>query len=354
MGNPNILFRGAGESKGRTSWTARPELSDYISFAGCFIYYLNNLDPSTPCHALEASQSRSDTTLSPIQSSINKPLECFDALDTNMVLILGGYSYGSMICTHLPNTETIVRRFASVISGSAEAEIRLRALHLSTQWNKEAKLMNEARRGRSPHVFDAFQGTSHSISVGGDESEPGTRRPSRESKRSVDYIRRSVDISRKKLGIRQHSSTELTESPPLEDRLVPEDMAIPATHYLLISPLLPPVSMFATMFSKLRPHGLDHQTASEDSLVADSQRKEKLTSFTTLAVYGDKDFFTSQKKLRKWAEDLAGAAESRFRFREIAGAGHFWHEQGVEGKMRSTIRDWTEDILTSPHSDAPL
>ena len=353
MDGPDIMIRGAGDSKGRTSWTARPELADYVSFAGCFIYYLDNLDPPTPFHGLEHSRTQSDSTLSPIQSSINVPIDRFDALDSSMILILGGYSYGSMMCTHLPNTETMVQRFANVTKGSAEAEIRLRALRLSTQWNKEAKSMNEARRGRSLHVLDSLQDSSHSISIGGDESEPGTRRHSREFRRSLDHIRRSVDISRKRLGIRHQSSTDVTKSPAVEERLVPKEMAIPTTYYLLISPLLPPVSMFATMFSKLGPHGLDHQTASEDRSVANSHVKEKLTSSTTLAIYGDKDFFTSQKKLRKWAEHLAGAPGSRFQFREIAGAGHFWHEQGVEGQMRSAIKDWTQDILTAPGNDTP-
>ncbi|SLM39990.1 Alpha/Beta hydrolase fold [Lasallia pustulata] len=342
-------FRGAGDSKGRTSWTARPELSDYISFARCFIDYLNHLDPPTPFPALEHSRSQSDTTLSPIQSSVNVPTDRFDAPNSSMVLILGGYSYGSMICTHLPTTETIVQRFASVAKGSAEAEIRLRSLHLSTQWNKEARLMNETRRGRSLRIPGSLQDPSRSISMGGDESEPGTRRPSRESKRSLDHIRRSMDRSKKRLGIGNHSSTEIIMSPSLEGRTGPE-LTTPTTYYLLISPLLPPVSMFATMFSKLKRH---QRASLEDSAVANTHVKDKLTSCATLAIYGDKDFFTSPKKLRKWAEHLAGAAESRFRFREIGGAGHFWHEPGVEGQMRSAIRDWTQDILECSRSCPP-
>lgn len=351
MDGPNFIYRGAGDSKGRTSWTARPELSDYVSFAGCFIYYLNNLEPPTPFHALEHSRSPTDTTLSPIPSSMNIPIDRVDALDSSMVLILGGYSYGSMICTHLPNTDTIVQLFASVPQGSAEAEIRLRALHLSTQWNKDARLMKEARRGRSLQIAESIQDPSHSITMGGDESEPGTRRPSRESRRSLDHIRRSIDHSRKRLGTRQRSSTEIIRSPRLEESTGSEEITMPTTYYLLISPLLPPISMFATIFTKPKPNGLDHPAASEDRPVANLHVKENLTSFTTLAIYGDKDFFTSQKKLRKWAEHLAGVPESRFRFREIVGAGHFWHEQGVEGQMRSAIRDWTRDILTAPGND---
>lgn len=342
------LPRGAGDSKGRTSWTAKPELCDYVSFAGCFIYYLNSLDPPAPFHALEHSWSRSDTTPSPIPSSMDVPMDHLNGLDSRMILILGGYSYGSMICTHLPTTDTIVQRFASVAQGSAEAEVRLRALHLSMQWNKEARLMNEARRGRSLQDPESLEGPFHSISIGGDESKPGTRRPSRESKRSLDHIRRSLDNSRRKLGIRYHSSTEIIDSLALEERMGPEEIIIPTTFYLLISPLLPPISMFATMFSKHNPNALGNQAVSNYGPASNVHVNEKLTSATTLAIYGDKDFFTSHKKLRKWAEHLAEIPESRFRFREIGGAGHFWNEQGVEGQMRSAIRDWIQDILTAP------
>ena len=345
---PNIGSRGAGDSKGRTSWTAKPEVSDYISFAGFFIHYLNSLNPPPLVKAPGHSRSQSDTTLTPIQSSLKIAVDDFDAFNSGMVLILGGYSYGSMICRHLPNTEAIVRRFANAVKGTAEAEVRLRALHLATQWNKEARLMNGARRGPSLQIPHSCRGSSRSVSVGGDETEPGSRRRSRDSKRSLDNIRRSVDNSRTSLDIRHHSSGELMESPALEGRLIPDGMTVPQTYYLLISPLLPPISLFTTMFSKLGPHGLESQHVSNDGPVARCHGEEKLTTYTTLAIYGDKDFFTSQKKLRKWAEHLAGEGQSRFRFREVAGAGHFWHEQGVEGQMRSAIRDWTQDILSAP------
>ena len=345
---PNTGSRGAGDSKGRTSWTAKPEVSDYISFAGFFIHYLDNLTPPSLSRAPGHSPSQSDTTLTPIQSSLEIPIDHFDALNSGMVLILGGYSYGSMICRHLPNTEAILRHFANAVKGTAEAEIRLRALHLSTQWNKEASSMNEARRGRSLQISESCRGSPHSVSFGGDETEPGSRRQSRDSKRSLDNIRRSVDNSRTSLDIKAHSSGQVMKSPALEERLISEGMTVPQTYYLLISPLLPPVSLFATIFSKLGPHGLESQRVSKDGPVARCHGEEKLTIYTTLAIYGDKDFFTSQKKLRKWAEHLAGERRSRFRFREVAGAGHFWHEQGVEGQMRSAIRDWTQDILSAP------
>jgi len=190
----------------------------------------------------------------------------------------------------------------------------------------------------------SHRGSSLSIAMGGDESEPGSRRQSRESRRSLEGIRRSVDGARKMLGKQEHSSEDGIKPPLLEERLVPVDMPVPRTFYLLISPLLPPVSMFATMFFKHGRSASDNLTPSQGTRQSTSSADKKLTSHATLAIYGDSDFFTSQRKLRKWAEYLSRDPGSRFRFREIVGAGHFWHEDGAEAQLRSIIGDWVQDI----------
>lgn len=68
--------RGASGSAGRTSWTGKPELGDYVSVYGFALSYIN---------AIYQQQDASSTMP-----------RCSDA-----VLILGGYSYGSMIASHL-------------------------------------------------------------------------------------------------------------------------------------------------------------------------------------------------------------------------------------------------------------
>ena len=269
----------------------------------------------------------------------------FESSRSNMVLILGGYSYGSLVTTNLPTVDDILSHFVNVVEGTAEAEIRLRALHLSTRWNKEVQYHDRLERERELTVEPSLPAT-HSITVGGDESQPGTRRASRESRHSPDVVRHSIDRSRIKLGFGTHSSEDISASSSIEQSLPTVEIPEPQVNYLLISPLLPPVSMLLTMFAK--PISLGRSQALPHTKVSKGRTSAPLANLVnhpTLAVYGDKDLFTSPKKLRHWAEMLANTSNSRFRFQEIAGAGHFWHEEGVEEQMRSTIRSWVKDIV---------
>ena len=248
-----------------------------------------------------------------------------------MKLIIAGYSYGSLITTLLPSTEEIVKRFGQVSKGTAEAEIRLRAVSLAAQWNKDALLYYETQQARKKMSSEKLRTSGHAMTmaVGGEESEPGSRRTSHEGRRSLDAVRRSMERSRKKL-LRRHFS-EASEETLVVESLVLVDIPPPQTHYLLISLLQPPTSMFATMFSHLGTGYL-------------AERETKFLDHPTLAIYGDKDVFASQRRLRKWAEYLKSKPNSLFRFHEIIGAGHFWREEGVGTKMRCYIKEWLRDV----------
>ena len=307
-----------------------PEISDYVSFIGFLICYVSNLRAMT---SSDLSPNDSGATLSPIPSTQAAPCLAPETLfGEGMRLILGGYSYGSLIATLLPDTESIMNRFTNVTTGSAEAEIRLRALHLSTQWNKDALARRRSQR-------DQFlRSQEKAIVMGGEESDPWTRRPSRDSRRSIDTIRKSVDFGKRKLCLRHTSSGE-SEVVSLNPALLPNEIPLPKTSYLLISPLRPPISSFMTMFFRARlgsPSLQGRSTSDADS---------NLITNSTLVVYGDKDFFASPKKLRKWVEHLSVRAPSTCQFREIAGAGHFWQEEGVEVQLRASIGDWVKVIL---------
>lgn len=294
---------------------------------------------------LESSQNLSeDVTTSSRTSSSN------DALTgRGMTLLLGGYSYGSLITSHLPTMEQVLNRFAKTSRGTAEDEIRLRALSLSMQWNKEADLQSEVR-GRGLRSKEKLGESSHSIAIvmGGEATEPGTNRSSRDSKRSFDIIRKSVDRSRRRLALRKPSSGHESEPHLSEENVSTTEIPLPRVQYLLISPLLPPISSLATMFSKLDSHfpSFSQPHESTGGLHTSSHSEHMLTSHPTLAVYGGNDFFTSHKKLRKWAENLVGKPGSNFQFREIAGAGHFWQEEGVEKLMRCSIREWLQEFIS--------
>lgn len=249
-----------------------------------------------------------------------------------MKLIIGGYSYGSLIATLLPPTDDIVQLFAQVNKGTAEAEIRLRAVSLAAQWNKDALLYHEALQARKAVRTSARAMT---VAVGGEESEPGSRRASHEGRMSLDAVRRSMERSRKKL-LRHHSS-EVSEHTLVIESLASVEIPRPHTHYLLISPLQPPISMLATMFSNLHTGHL-------------AQGDTKFLDHPTLAIYGDRDFFVSQRRLRHWAERLKSKPGSLFRFFEVTGAGHFWREGGVDSQMRGFIREWIHEIDALSHS----
>ena len=280
--------------------------------------------------------------LSPIQSELPVQIDLYKQPDRGMTLILGGYSYGSLITSNLPTTESILSHFSTVHKGTSEAEIRLRAFHMSTQWN--AEVVQRSTRGRTHATIEASLASTHAVTMGGEESEPGTRRTSRDSRSSLDRVRRSLDHSRARRSSSRRSSD--LDVPPLEEKLGSMRVANPHTIYLLISPLLPPVSMFATMFSKpgtflkwkgSNPHMIDGNLC---PVVDDVFRK-----YPTLAIYGDKDFFTSHKRLRKWAEQMASAVDSHFTFRVVHRAGHFWQEDGVDAEMRGCIREWVLDVI---------
>lgn len=325
-------FRGAGSSKGRTSWQGKPETEDYLSFIGFFVHYIESLRDCGPYARLFRTP---DTMLSSIPSSHELSSLPQSTNSGGMKLIIGGYSYGSLMTTLIPPTQDILQRFVNVKKGTAEAEIRLRALSLASQWDKDAMLYREAQQARKTRSHEKLRASERAmaVTVGGEESEVGSRRVSHEGRRSLDVVRRSMERSRKKL-LRQHSS-EVSEHALVAESLVPVEIPLPQTHYLLISLLQPPISTFATMFSHLHSG-------------YKAQREAKFLDHPTLVIYGDKDLFASQKKLRRWAESLKSKSNSLLQFHEVTGAGHFWREEGVETKMRGFIREWSQDIIRTP------
>lgn len=308
-----------------------------MSFVGFMVHYVHRLHP--PDGAAPPAGGFG-SVLAPIESVAEGSRMDSEKGMAGIALVLAGYSYGSLIATHLPPTADILARFANAVKGTAAAEIVMRATHLARQWEGDARRSNEAGRGRL-QASDALRGSQLSIVVGGDECEPGSRRPSRESGRSFESLRRSLDVPRRKLAAAGKHGRDGSAGPTRIETLPVAHVPTPQTSYLLISPLLPPVSMFATMFTNL---GLGQEI--KNSNKAGVAVESKLVGHQSLAVYGDRDTFTSQRKLRKWAEGLAGQAGSRFRFREVSGAGHFWHEDGVEAEMRHTVSQWLQDRLT--------
>ncbi|KAI4956133.1 hypothetical protein J4E91_000343 [Alternaria rosae] len=315
-------FRGAHGSKGRTSWSGRPELDDYTSFAAFFMHYISCLRPRL------TSELTFVPDQPPILSSQSEPASTHD--EESPIVILGGYSYGSLILRHLPPVPTILQPFSAQVAGTAADEIVLRARKLADQSNlgwinlarDETRARAKSRAGNEPRP---------QVTMGGEETSPEKRRSSRDVRRSLEGGSR-LEIRTRLRSLshrRQHESHEPIQQPGKNSATT----TMPDVRYLLISPLTAPTSTLAAP-------ALIHKFWSRSK----GDYQEVIGKHITLAIYGDQDIFASSKKIRDWSEQLKAEPASRFASVEVAGAGHFWHENGVEVRLRSALKEWEAAI----------
>jgi len=271
---------------------------------------------------------------SPVSPKANQPEAAPQAAATvaeneGSVVVLGGYSYGSLILRHLPPILSIIQPFSSPPDGSAANEILLRAHALSDQANLE--WLNQARdrerQRRRGHE------ASLSVTMGGEETSPEKRRISREVKRSMDG-HRSLDLSNRLRSLnhrRRNGDVTPTGIGPVSAR---PSITVPQVRYLLVSPLTAPTS---TVLAPALARGFWNKSAQSNS-------QEAYTRHETLAVFGDQDVFSSAKKMRQWVEAMHQCCGTRFSHAEVNGAGHFWHEESAESGLREALRNWELQI----------
>jgi hypothetical protein len=184
------------------------------------------------------------------------------AENASIRLILGGYSYGSLIASHLPTLEV---------------------------------------------MLDLFQSTTRS-----ENSSP------------ISEIRNiAKQLSTSSLG---HLQLSPTGEPDLR--------ALTTISYLLVSPLLPPVSNLLTIFTSL---SLKVQGQSQSKTLPCPNLADQLSMHRSLALAGDQDSFVSATKLERWSDEIAHMPGSQFQFRMIDGADHFWRENE---RARLVLRVW--------------
>jgi hypothetical protein len=278
-----------------------------------------------------------DTIFTPDKSPSRPPTthESDSSLGEPPLVVLGGYSYGSLILKHLPPVLSILQRFSNPLAGSAFDEILLRAHKLADQSDLEwINLARDAERERRSRRHEH----KTSVTIGGEETSPEQRRRSREVKRSLDIPRLDLGHRLRSLSHRGRRAGNSTTS--LEKAEV--RLAIPEVRYLLISPLTPPISILAApaLGQKFWVRSTDSNTTS-------------IGKFVSLAIYGDQDIFASAKKTRDWCDCLKTEHGSKFSSAEVSGAGHFWVEKGVEKQLRTALSGWavwnpSEDALTTP------
>jgi pimeloyl-ACP methyl ester carboxylesterase len=247
------------------------------------------------------------------------------------IVVLGGYSYGSLILKHLPPLPTLLAPFATPILGSARDEILLRAHKLADQSNnawlnraRSHERERERRSRRNAHEVKA------SLTMGGEETTPEKRRTSRDVRRSVDRGL-SVDLGSRLRSLSHRGRKDESLAAALEKAdTVP--ITVPEIRYLLISPLTPPIS---TVLAPILGHKFWNKARGGEEVIG---------RHATLAIYGDNDMFTSAKRIREWSEQLQAVQGSQFSSVEVVGAGHFWVEHGVEEKLRAALGEWEGDV----------
>jgi hypothetical protein len=288
-------FRGAGESAGRTSWTGKAEIEDYATVAAFFVEFLSHLNA-------EFKTQKSE--------------------DSSIKIVLAGYSYGSLITSRLPDVPTMLKPLTSSLPSKETTEIINRAAALASQVNEDIAAAHQQAHRHNIGDEASRESFDHTLAAGcADESVNHDRGQHH-------GIRRSMDSVSKRLGKRfsrqsqvSKSSEDLKEPP---DRTAPIPTIIPS--FLLISPLLPPISSLTSL----------HIPFFSSSPSADTPNVKRNPSFV---VFGGHDVFTSAKKLRTWCSELA-AVNQKFRWVEISEAGHFWHEHGVSKTLASALGEW--------------
>lgn len=261
------------------------------------------------------------------------PLDGIVPATENCTLILGGYSYGSLIAKNLPPLQVVEAMFASPSAGSAQAEIILRAKDLSKDHVDKQQSVKRSIRGRNSLRASA------SLVVGGNESGASSNRASRESsRRSLDLegVRKSVDRMRKRSSKRVSGKHDSGDS---NQREIRQAFAItPRICYLLVSPLLAPITSFLSMSSKLKlPAALTKGTG-------DTCSADQLMLHPSCCVFGHQDIFTSHKRLEKWAVKHQKESESQFSWYSVEQAGHFWQEEGADLRLKDAIERWLREF----------
>jgi hypothetical protein len=211
----------------------------------------------------------------------------------------------------------------------------MRAQELALQTNTS---LSESR-GRVPDTPPARRqhkrqsSSQHSIIYGGnDEPSPADRH--------IDPIHKGHEIQTRIKNVihRTHKpSPSVTSTSSKTSQDIEPISALPhvSAHYLLISPLLPPLSNFLSLSAPNLLFWRHHDHTSHT-----------LLHHPTLVIFGTKDIFTSSAKLDAWCKKMSSLAiqnKTRFKWRKVEGASHFWREGGVEKELRESVREWADE-----------
>ncbi|KAF3909311.1 hypothetical protein ABW20_dc0108974 [Dactylellina cionopaga] len=295
-------FGGAGNSKGKTSWTGAPEREEYATIAAFVIKYVECLDPHS--FSLPTSMAHADTT--PITAS--GAAASSTAEKPPIKVLLAGYSYGSLIASRTPCADAIVK--------SCDRDVLAYATRTAYEWASTEKrrsfAMNRgAAMGRSPWCLDDCD----------DEEEGGET--SKTSDRGVGDEKNEVTAESK---VNYQVQMKLD------------------TAWLLVSPLLPPVSILLNLpnpfswFHKGRKKEHENEAEAEGGTHEEGDEEKEM-----LVVYGTDDLFTGVGRYRNWVKGRTEKGEGRFKAVEVEDASHFWMQEEVwMVKLREGVTAWLD------------
>ncbi|KAI4267727.1 MAG: hypothetical protein L6R38_008129 [Xanthoria sp. 2 TBL-2021] len=290
---------GAGNSKGKSSWTSKAELQDYISFVGFFMYYLSGVYP--PHSDIGPFDNFSGFT--PVSSDlapVRPPAR----------LLLAGYSYGALLTRHLPNVPAILSQFSRVLKTSTQAEIRRRAYNLA---------FITARDLPSPAYLASIEYFKPSAKQMLEEKAKKHR-----NELKTPFVREKAKDS--------WPNQHLEGDPSEVDYTARVEVPTPMTHYLLISILFGPAALFVTGFRKLADVDM-------------GKLDEKFQHNPTAIIHGDWDKITSESRLIDWVAKIEDRSGGKCQLVGVDGAGHSWKEKGAMNKLKSLLRQFFEGCL---------
>jgi pimeloyl-ACP methyl ester carboxylesterase len=251
--------------------------------------------------------------------------------DGQIDVVFAGYSYGSLVTTRLPDLAALLAPFSTLAPGESAREVAGRARKLAGQASGGALRPAAPGHGRRSSGQQQRQrqrqrreGGSAEGACAADEAEGEAGRGGVDGASPTATTTTTTPASRPETG---GDPAPSTPSPP--KTTVPQSPFPLAlnTHYLLVSPLLPPISTL-TALPLFSP---DTDT--------DEAHLKKFRESPSLAVFGSRDIFTSARRLAAWCEERRGA-NARFDWFEVPGAGHFWHERGAMAEANRHVREW--------------
>ncbi|KAL8993407.1 MAG: hypothetical protein Q9169_006369 [Polycauliona sp. 2 TL-2023] len=264
-------FRGVGKSRGKSTWTGKAELQDYISFVGFFLHYLTGVIQQTDLVSLAAGSA------------------------PGVQLIIAGYDYGALMTRHLPDIPTIVQRFSNVLKTSTEAEIYSRASRLASittidlASDADLQTMEEDVPGATQILDNKGKNYMKQLKV------PFFRKTQEQPRPDQDPGRPLSD----------------------EDYTARGEVCLPEeTLYILISILLGPAATLATGFKKLGDNDM-------------KKLDEKFQRNATWLIHGGSDQITGSQRLLEWQEEIKSMDHIKCELLGDPKAGHYWNGKGI-------------------------